>query len=393
MERVDRYQRNRYRVNDEEERRAGRRIQLNNYYDYSLLFLTIFIVCFGVVMIYSASFYMASTKYGNPYFFVFSQLKGIVLGIVMMLLVSKLDYRFYMQKLPVIHLNLIQIAYVVALVLQIAVLFVGEEINGAKRWINIGGLQFQPSEISKIATILVVSYLIYLSPRAINKMKGLIRICIIMAPILALIAKENLSTAIIVSAILIGICFVGSKRKMHFFVTGAILIAAFALFVMFGDPFRMERFQIWRDLEGHPKGFQILQGLYAIASGGMFGTGLGQSMQKLGFIPESQNDMIFAIICEELGLVGAGIVIILFILLIWRIMTISNNAPDLFGGLICAGVMIQISVQVVLNIAVVTNFIPSTGVPLPFISCGGTSVAILLAEMGLVLGVSNQVRR
>ena len=154
----------------------------------------------------------------------------------------------------------------------------------------------------------------------------------------------------------------------------------------------MERFAVWQNVETHPKGYQILQGLYAIASGGIFGKGLGESMQKLGFIPESHNDMIFSVICEELGLFGAVALILIFVLLIWRIFVIAINAPDLFGGLIATGVLVHIAAQVIINIAVVTNSIPSTGIPLPFISYGGTSIAILLVEMGIVLSVSNQIK-
>ena len=170
-------------------------------------------------------------------------------------------------------------------------------------------------------------------------------------------------------------------------------LAMMALYVKFGDSFRSGRFEIWRNVETNEKGYQILQGLYAIASGGMFGSGLGESMQKLGFIPESHNDMIFAIICEELGMVGAAIVIIMFIFMLWRILNTAMNAPDLFTGMICTGVMIHIASQVVMNVAVVTNSMPSTGIPLPFISYGGTSVMILMAEMGLVLGISSYCKR
>ena len=153
----------------------------------------------------------------------------------------------------------------------------------------------------------------------------------------------------------------------------------------------MERIQIWLDVENHENGFQILQGLYAIASGGLTGTGLGGSMQKLGYVPEAQNDMIFSIICEELGLFGAATVMILFGMLIWRLFMISINAPDLFGGLVGAGILIHIALQVVINIAVVTNSIPSTGIALPFISYGGTSVLVMLGEMGIALSISNQI--
>ena len=163
-------------------------------------------------------------------------------------------------------------------------------------------------------------------------------------------------------------------------------------FFIFGVDYRGERLEIWRNVETHPKGHQILQGLYAIASGGIFGKGLGQSMQKLGFIPESHNDMIFSVICEELGLFGAICIILLYLLVIWRLFIISINAPDLFGGLIATGILTHIAVQVLINISVVTNTIPSTGIPLPFISYGGSSLIFLLFEMGIALNISNQIK-
>ena len=156
------------------------------------------------------------------------------------------------------------------------------------------------------------------------------------------------------------------------------------------ESYRLERIAIWRDPESYEKGFQTIQGLYAIGSGGLFGTGLGGSIQKLGFVPEAQNDMIFSIICEELGLVGAGILLLLFLMLIWRFFLVSVHAPDLLGSLIAAGVMGHISIQVILNVAVVTNTLPNTGITLPFVSYGGTSILFLLAEMGLVLGISRK---
>lgn len=158
------------------------------------------------------------------------------------------------------------------------------------------------------------------------------------------------------------------------------------------ESYRLERIAIWRNPESYEKGFQTIQGLYAIGSGGLFGTGLGGSIQKLGFVPEAQNDMIFSIICEELGLFGAGILLLLFLLLIWRFFLIAVHAPDLFGSLLAAGVMAHIAIQVILNVAVVTNTIPNTGITLPFVSYGGTSILFLLAEMGLVLGISRKCK-
>ena len=168
-----------------------------------------------------------------------------------------------------------------------------------------------------------------------------------------------------------------------------MVVAAVCLIIFF--PYRIERFQVWMNIETHPKGYQILQGLYAIASGGLFGKGLGQGIQKLGYIPEAHNDMIFSVICEELGMVGAFAVLFLFVLMLWRIFLVAINAQDLFGSLIATGVMAQIAVQVLINVAVVTNTIPSTGIPLPFISYGGSSLLVLMMELGIVLGVSNRI--
>ncbi|WP_343210003.1 putative peptidoglycan glycosyltransferase FtsW [Anaerolentibacter hominis] len=364
----------------------------HGYFDYSLLFLTLFLVCFGLVMIYSTSSYTSQVRYGDSMYFLKKQALSAILGIAAMLFMGKvIDYRIIIKKLPIIRMTPATLLYLVSIGLQVLVLFIGEDINGAKRWIKVPLLgSFQPSEISKVATVLFVAYLVYIAPRKLDKMAGLFRIALYIAPLLGLIAKENLSTAIIIAGIFITICFVASRRKWYYIVAALGLVAVGAAFIFLVD-YRGERIDVWLNVETHEKGFQILQGLYAIASGGLFGTGLGESMQKLGFIPESHNDMIFAVICEELGLFGAIMVIMLFLLLLWRIFIIAISAPDLFGGLICVGVMAQIAIQVIINIAVVTNSIPSTGIPLPFISYGGTSVAILLAEMGVVLSVSNQI--
>ena len=363
-------------------------------YDYALLFITLGIALFGVLMIYSAGYYAASLL-NSPYRFVKQQLIGLGVGFLLMITISKLDYQIFIQTIAgkKYRITLVHIVYVIALVLQVAVLVVGMEYNGAKRWLKFGPLQFQPSEITKIVVILFISYVVYRNRKTLDDFRGFLSIMLYILPLVGFIAKENLSSAIVVAGISVGMCFVASRKKGYFVICGLILVGAAALYVIFGDPFRMQRIQIWLNVETNENAHQIKQGLYAIASGGLFGNGLGQSMQKLGYIPEAYNDMIFAVICEELGIVGAAMVIIAFIVLFWRIMVIACHAPDIFGTMVCAGVMIQLAIQVVINVAVVTNTIPSTGIPLPFISYGGTSEMIMLAEMGLVLGVSRQIRQ
>lgn len=363
-------------------------------YDYMLLFMTAGIALFGVIMIYSAGYYTASV-FNNPFRFVKSQLTALGMGAVVMFIISRIDYQIFLQ--PIVKgkytITLVHIVYIAAFVLQIAVLLIGEEYNGAKRWIKIGPLQLQPSEITKVAAILFIAYAVYRNRKALDRFMGFVCIMVYMLPLIALIAKENLSSAIIVAGISVGMCFIASNKNGYFIACVLLFAGLICLYIIFGDAFRMQRIQIWLNVETHPKAHQIKQGLYAIASGGLFGKGLGQSMQKLGYIPEAYNDMIFAVICEELGIVGAVLVIIAFLVLFWRIVVIACHAPDIFGTMICVGVMVQLAIQVVINIAVVTNSIPSTGIPLPFISYGGTSEIIMLAEMGLVLGVSRQIRQ
>ena len=355
------------------------------YFDYTLLFIILFLVCFGLVMIYSTSSYTANIKLGKPAYYLMRQGVFGAGGIVAMLLVSKIDYhRLFRYRKPFLF---------VCLVLLLVVLFQGE-IKGASRWISLGPISFQPSEIAKMAIII---YMAGVTSSKYKEMQNLLQmyfksLTVIIA--IAMIAKENLSTGIVCAAIWFIIVLVVCSRTMPVLISGCTLATAagFIFIKMSGKGYREERFKIWKNPEQHEKGYQTMQALYAIGSGGLFGKGLGQSVQKLGFIPESHNDMIFSVICEELGLFGAICIIGMFLFLITRLIDIAIKAPDLGGSIIAVGVLVHIAVQVLINIAVVTNSIPPTGVTLPFISYGGTSLVFLLIEMGLVLGVSRQIK-
>ncbi len=360
------------------------------YFDYSLLFLIIFLLCFGLVMLYSTSSYYGSIRFGDAAHYLKTQLFASCLGMAAMFIVSRIPYQFWMR--------LSALAYIMALILCTVVIFVGRNANGQSRWFQIGPLSIQPSEFAKLAVIIFLASIIYKTPKKMGELKSLVKIFLIILPIVGVIAYNNLSTAIIIVGITICMLFVASPKYSYFFLGAGAVVAVAAAVVMYAASageagnYRMERVQIWLNPENYEKGYQTLQGLYAIGSGGLFGKGLGESMQKLGFIPEAQNDMIFSVICEELGLFGAICVILLFLLMIWRFMIIANNASDLYGALIVVGIMAHLSIQVVLNIAVVTNSIPNTGISLPFISYGGTSVLFLMSEMGLALSVARGIK-
>ncbi len=365
------------------------------FYDYSLLFAIIFLTAFGLVMIYSASSYTAQLKFDNASYFMTRQLMIAVAGLFGAIVLSKMDYHWYAR--------FALLAYVVSLALMVAVSIFGREVNGKKRWLQIGPVSFQPTELVKIALIVFLAAVITQMGRKINSWKNMFAVMVIAAPGGLLVGMNNLSSGIIIMGIAFVMLFVSCKKKWPFYLCG---VAGIGAVVTAGPlatvlekigllkPYQLSRIYVWLDPEAYPMdgGYQVLQGLYAIGSGGLFGKGLGESIQKMGFVPEAQNDMIFSIICEELGLFGAVSVILIFLFMIYRFMLIANNAPDLFGALLVVGVMAQIAIQVILNIAVVTNTIPNTGITLPFVSYGGTSVMFLMLEMGMVLSVSNQIK-
>lgn len=351
--------------------------------DYTLLSILFLLIMIGLVLLYSTSAYNGQNKFQDAYYYVKKQGVATGLGIIGMFMVAKIDYH---KWVPFANLG-----YLVSIVLSILVMLVGEEYNGSKRWLSLGPLSFQPSEFSKVAIILFLACLISRQKKGVDSWLSMARLMLPVIPITALVGASNLSTAIIILGIAVVLIFVASPKYMQFVWIGALGVGFMAIFLAL-ESYRLERLAIWRNPEQYEKGYQTLQGLYAIGSGGLFGRGLGESVQKLGFLPEAQNDMIFSIICEELGLFGAGTIVILFLILIWRFFIIATKAKDLLGALIATGALAHMMIQVILNIAVVTNSIPNTGITLPFISYGGTSVLFLLLEMGLVLSVSNLVR-
>lgn len=350
--------------------------------DYTLLVIVFLLVAVGLVILYSTSAYNGDVKFHDSFYYLKKQVFATILGLVMMFWVAGIDYHVWQQFAAV--------CYLAAVGLSIAVMLFGKEYNGSKRWLSLGPFSFQPSEFAKVALIIFLSWIVTKHAKTIAKTGTMFRIVLWMLPIVGLVGTSNLSTAIIILGIGVVLVFVASPRYAQFVGMGVLGCAFMGIFLAL-ESYRLERLAIWRNPENYEKGYQTRQGLYAIGSGGLFGTGLGNSVQKLGFVPEAQNDMIFSIICEELGLVGAAFIVFLFLILIWRFFLIATHSRDLFGALIASGAMAHMMIQVILNIAVVTNTIPNTGITLPFISYGGTSVVFLLIEMGLVLSVSSLV--
>ena len=378
--------------------RRKRRERTEFYFDYSLLFIVLFLLGFGLIMVYSASSYEAFDDYGDAAFYMKKQLIANLMGLAAMVVVALIPYQFWKR--------FAFIGYVVSAILIVLVKTpLGVSSHGATRWIRIPGIGFnlQPAEVAKLAMILVLATMVCSMGRKVRTWKGFFVMVLLPVPIAAMVylITSNLSSAIIIMGISVLMVFVASPDYKKFILMALAVIAAAALVVFMtinaGDSlegFRSERILAWLDPESYAqgKGFQTLQALYAIGSGGIWGKGLGQSMQKLSFIPEAQNDMIFSIICEELGLFGAIAIILMFIMLLWRMMIVANNAKDLFGAMLVVGVMGHIAIQAVLNIAVVTATIPNTGISLPFISYGGSSVLFLLIEIGLVLSVARGIQ-
>lgn len=370
------------------------RTSIHRYFDFTLLTVVLFLLCIGLVVLYSVSSYDANLTWGDSAHYFKKQLFATIVGVVAMFIVMSIDYHIF-ERFSLI-------AYVVSIILIFLVLSpLGVEANGARRWLDLG-ISLQPAEVAKVGVILFSASLVCKLEKNINTLKGTVLLAafVLFPSFLIFSITDNLSSAIIVFGIGFAMYFVATSNYSAFGIitlAGSLLAGTAVLLVSKGIlteemSYRFGRVRAWLYPEAYASttAFQTLQALYAIGSGGVFGKGLGTSLQKQ-FVPEAQNDMIFSIICEELGIFGAVAILALFIIMIMRFFAIANMARDAYGAMLVIGVMSHIAIQVILNIAVVTNTMPNTGISLPFISYGGSSVVFLLVEIGMVLSVGRSI--
>ena len=358
---------------------------LNNPIDFTLLITILLLLSLGLIMVLSASSPSALSESGNSYSYFYKQAIFAGAGLFMMWVISNIDYRFYQKYY--------KLAYFIAFLSLLAVPFIGTTVNGAKRWIYLtDSLSIQPSEIVKLLMIIFYASLLVKNRDELDKyFKGFVKHLMILAPIIGLLLIEpHFSASMVIIGIVSIMMIVAGCKFWHFLATGSVIGVPGIIGLILIEPYRLERVTTfldpWKDATG--SGWQVIQSLYAIGSGGLFGVGLGESKQKYLYIPEPHNDFIFSILGEELGFIGCAIVIILFGIFIWRGVLIAMRSPDMFGSLIAIGITTQIAIQVIINIAVVTSSMPATGMPLPFFSYGGSSLFILLCEMGILLNIS-----
>ena len=350
---------------------------------FFVYFLTFSLVAFGCLMVYSASYYTAGVRYGNEYFFLLKQLLGVMLGIFAMIFFTFFDYHI-LKKFRYIIL-----AVCIVLLILVFVPGFGVQSYGANRWVNFFGISIQPSEITKFALILFLASYLSENHDKIKTFKGLLP-ALIVAGVLCLlvIIEPSMSVTMCLAFLTFFMLIIGGINKKHTLLFTGLAAAAVPLLIL-AEPYRMKRLFAFLDPWVSPQGegFQLIQSLYSLGNGGLFGVGLFNSRQKYMFLPFAESDFIFSIIGEEFGLIGSIFLILVFSVLVYFLIKIGLNAKDRFGCLLACGVGILIAVQTLLNIAVVTGSIPPTGLPLPFISSGGTSVAVFMAGVGVCLNV------
>lgn len=358
---------------------------LNNPIDYTLVITILLLLSIGLIMVLSASSPSALSESGDSYKYFNKQLLFAVLGLIAMYVISKIDYRFYRK--------FYKQAWWISLILLILVMLVGKTVNEAKRWIYITDtLSFQPSEIVKFLMIIFYAGILTKNRDQLGKFKeGFLKHILLVVPIIALLMLQpHFSASMVIITIVAVMMILAGCKFWHFLVTGGAVGIPGMIGLIILEPYRLARVTTFLDpwKESRGAGWQVIQSLYAIGSGGLFGAGLGESKQKYLYIPEPHNDFIFSVLAEELGFVGCVLVIVLFAIFIWRGVLIAMKSPDMFGSLIAIGITTMVAIQVILNIAVVTSSVPATGMPLPFFSYGGTALFILLCEMGVLLNIS-----
>jgi len=372
---------------------AKKKLRVNADNDYKLITCVLLLAGFGLVVLYSSSYYSEGIS------MLLKQAIFTVAGLgVMMFMAEMLDYR--VLKPWALTLYLISIAMTLLVLTPL-----GVTVNGARRWIDLGVTTFQPSEFVKVTVILVVAGILSSYWKKLQRWQiSLALAFVILVPVAVLfLVTEHLSAAVIVLVIGFGLVFIAHPKDRIMLLAALLALLAVVILIYYivvikeydpAESFRYTRIRIWFDPfnEAYDGSYQVREGLYGIASGGFFGRGLGNSILKEGFLPEPYNDMIFAVLCEEMGLLGAGMVLYLFLYLVIRIFRIGVSAPDKFGFFICMGVMLHIASQVILNILVVTNTIMNTGITLCFFSGGGSALLFIYAEMGLVLSVAKRIQ-
>lgn len=353
-------------------------------YDFGFLITVIILLVLGLIMVFSASYPSAYYNYGSGFYFIKRQVLWAVLGIIAMAFTANFDYRNYKKLAPLL------LGVSLLLLLLVLIPGIGKTVKGARRWLGIGSLTIQPSEIAKITLILFFAYSLSKDREKIKSFKVLCKYALIAGAFMGLmILQPHFSVCIITAIPLIVMLLVAGAKKIYF-ALAATPVLAVGTFIAIAEPYRLARLKTFLNpfADRLGSGWQIIQSLYAIGSGGLFGLGFGNSRQKYMYVSEPQNDFIFAIVCEELGFIGALAILAVFAVLFWRGMKIAISAPDTFASLTVTGIMSLVACQVVLNIAVVTSSIPTTGIPLPFFSAGGSSLVFLLAAMGIVLNIS-----